>query len=384
MSSLRGRVAVVGVAESDLGEVAPGLTEQDLIGQAATRALADAGIAREEVDGLFCSSSTQPAPTLNAAEYLGIRPRYSDGSNIGGSSAVSHLLYAAGAIESGLIDVALIVYGSIQRSAARKLITPAAISAWEEPFRPRWPLTMYALAASRHMHQFGTTREQLAAVAVAARAWAQLNPVAFERGPLSVADVLAARPVCDPLGVRDCCLVTDGGGALVLTSAERAREAPKPAAHLLGCGVAHWHRDISQMPDLTVTAATESGARAFAMAGLTPADVDVVELYDAFTINPILFLEDLGFCAKGEGGEFVSAGRIAPGGELPVNTNGGGLSYCHPGMYGIFTVIEAVRQLRGEAGDRQQDDVEVALAHANGAVLSSQATALLGTEATLS
>jgi len=220
-------------------------------------------------------------------------------------------------------------------------------------------------------------------VAVAARRWAALNPKAFARDPLSVEEVLAARTVCDPLGVLDCCLVTDGGGALVVTGAERAARSGKPPAYLLGAGVAHWHRDISQMPDLTVTAATESGARAYAMAGLGPADVDVVQLYDAFTINPILFLEDLGFCAKGEGGAFVSGGRIAPGGELPVNTNGGGLSYCHPGMYGMFTVIEAVRQLRGEAGERQQDGVEVALAHGNGAVLSSQATALFGTEASL-
>jgi acetyl-CoA acetyltransferase len=384
VTSLRGRIAVVGAAESDLGEVGPLFSEQDLIGQAASRALADAGIDKSEVDGLFCASSVQPAPTLNAAEYLGIRPRYSDGSNIGGSSVISHLLYAAAAIEAGLIEVALLVYGSIQRSAAGKLVTPATVSVWEEPFRPRWPLTMYALAASRHMHEFGTTREQMAEVAVAARQWAALNPKAFARDPLTVEDVLAARMVSDPFGVLDCCLVTDGGGALVVTAAERAAHSRKPPAYLLGAGVAHWHRDISQMPDLTVTAATESGARAYAMAGLGPADVDVVELYDAFTINPILFLEDLGFCAKGEGGDFVSGGRIAPGGELPVNTNGGGLSYCHPGMYGMFTVIEAVRQLRGEAGDRQQDGVEVAMAHGNGAVLSSQATALFGTETSLS
>jgi acetyl-CoA acetyltransferase len=383
VTSLRGRIAVVGAAESDLGEVGPLFSEQDLIGQAASRALADAGIDKSEVDGLFCASSVQPAPTLNAAEYLGIRPRYSDGSNIGGSSVISHLLYAAAAIEAGLIEVALLVYGSIQRSTAGKLVTPATVSVWEEPFRPRWPLTMYALAASRHMQEFGTTREQMAEVAVAARQWAALNPKAFARDPLTIEDVLTARMVSDPLGVLDCCLVTDGGGALVVTAAERAAHSRKPAAYLLGAGVAHWHRDIAQMPDLTVTAATESGARAYAMAGLGPADVDVVELYDAFTINPILFLEDLGFCAKGDGGDFVSGGRIAPGGDLPVNTNGGGLSYCHPGMYGMFTVIEAVRQLRGEAGARQQAGVEVALAHGNGAVLSSQATALFGTETSL-
>src|SRR3990170_6287354 len=189
--------------------------------------------------------------------------------------------------------------------------------------------------------------------------------------------------ISDPLTVRDCCLVTDGGGAYVLTRTERVRDFPKPPAYLLGVGAAHWHRQISSMPDLTVTAAAESGQRAYEMAGLGPQDVDVVELYDAFTINTLLFLEDLGFCGKGEGGAFVSGGRIAPGGRLPVNTNGGGLSCVHPGMYGIFLLVEAVRQLRGEAGDRQQADVHVALAHGNGGQLSSQITAILGTQDTL-
>jgi acetyl-CoA acetyltransferase len=189
--------------------------------------------------------------------------------------------------------------------------------------------------------------------------------------------------VSDPLSVLDCCLVTDGGGALVLVRSERAKDFPKPPVYVLGAAAATWHRQIGSMPDLTVTAAAESGPRAFAMAGLTPKDVDVVELYDAFTINTLLFLEDLGFCAKGEGGAFVRNGRIAPGGALPVNTNGGGLSCCHPGMYGMFLLIEAVQQLRAEAGDRQVPGAEVALCHGNGGVLSSQVTALLGTAVTL-
>jgi acetyl-CoA acetyltransferase len=381
-TALRGRAAVVGVAESELGEVAPGIGELDLIGQAASAALAEAGIEKREVDALFAASSFLATPTLHAGEYLGIRPRYTDGTNVGGSSFVGHLLHATAAIEAGLAEVALIVYGSTQRSQGG-FASPNKLSPYEQPFAPRWPLTMYALAASRHMHEFGTTREQLAAVAVAARQWAQLNPKAFERGPLTMEEVLESRTISAPLTLRDCCLVTDGGGALVVTSAERAREAPLPAAYLLGAGEAHWHRDISRMPELTVTAASESGARAYEMAGLGVEDVDHLGLYDAFTINPILFLEDLGFCAKGEGGEFVCGGRIAPGGELPLNTNGGGLSYCHPGMYGIFLVIEAVRQLRGEAGERQIEGTEVALVNGNGAVLSSQATAILGTEATL-
>jgi acetyl-CoA acetyltransferase len=383
--SLRGRTAVVGVAESDLGIVADGMTEMDLVGQAATAALADAGLRKDDVGAVFCASSFLATPTLHAAEYLGIRPRYSDATNIGGASFVGHLLHAACAIEAGEIETALIVYGSVQRSGAGGFVSPAKLSPYEAPYRPRWPLTMYALAAARHMHEFGTTPQQLAEVAVAAREWALRNPRAYRHGagPLTVADVLGAARVSDPLGVLDCCLVTDGGGAVVLTSAERARTLRDDPAYLLGVAEAHWHRDISAMPSLTTTAAAESGPRAFAMAGLAPEDVDVVQLYDAFTINPILFLEDLGFCAKGDGGPFVAGGRIAPGGELAVNTNGGGLSYCHPGMYGIFMVIEAVRQMRGEAGARQQPGADVALVHGNGAVLSAQATALLGSERAL-
>jgi acetyl-CoA acetyltransferase len=233
------------------------------------------------------------------------------------------------------------------------------------------------------MHQFGTTREQLAAVAVAAREWALLNPKAWEKKPLTIDGVLSARMVSYPFTVRDCCLVTDGGGAIVVTSAERARSLKKPPAYVLGCGQSTTHASISSMPDLTVTGALISGKAAYQMAKLGASDVDAVELYDAFTINTILFLEDLGFCKKGEGGAFVSGGRIAPKGSLAVNTNGGGLSYCHPGMYGLFLLIEAVRQLRGECGPRQVKNCEVAIAHGNGGVLSSQATVILGTQATL-
>ncbi|GAA2828153.1 acetyl-CoA acetyltransferase [Kribbella solani] len=386
MRELRGATAICGVAESELGEVGPGRYSLDLLAEAAGRALADAGIAKSEVDGLFTAIAGRGMSNLDAGEYLGIRPRYTDGTMIGGSSFVAHLHHAALALTSGACDVALIAYGSTQRTDMRRpdaVRYPPELPSYEAPYRPRNPITGYALAAARHMHQYGTTREQLAEVAVAARQWAMLNPVAFKRDPLTVDDVLNARVVSSPLTTLDCCLVTDGGGAVVMTRADRARASRKPPAYVLGVGEAHWHRSIAQMPDLTVTAATESSARAYAMAGLGPRDVDVVELYDAFTINPILFLEDLGFCAKGEGGAFVSGGRIAPGGELPVNTNGGGLSYGHPGMYGIFTLIEAVRQIRGEGGERQQSSVDVAVAHGNGGQLSSQVTAILGSEVTL-
>jgi acetyl-CoA acetyltransferase len=376
-------IAIAGVAESDLGEATPGTTPVDLMAQASRRALDDCGLTVADVDGLFAAASQLPMPTLNLGEYLGVRPRYSDATNIGGSSFVAHVEHAAAAIGAGLCEVALIAYGSTQRTVGRHRASVQELSPYEAPYRPRLPIAGYALAASRHMHEFGTTREQLAEVAVAARGWARMNPVAWARDPLTVEDVLASPLVCDPFGVRDCCLVTDGGAAAVVVSAERAKALRKPPVHVLGVASEHTHRHISSMPDLTRTCAVESGARAFAQAKLTPADVDVVELYDAFTITPILFLEDLGFCAKGEGGAFVSGGRIAPGGELPVDTNGGGLSYAHPGMYGLLLLVEAVRQLRGECGERQVADCHVALAHANGGVLSSECTAVLGSDATV-
>ncbi len=381
--SIRGSIAIVGAAESDLGEVGPGFTPLDLIGQATTRALADAGLEKKDVDGLFSASVYYQMPTLSVGEYLGIRPRYSDATMTGGSSFVSHLLHAAAAIEAGLCEIALITYASTQLSEGGFRSASDPPTPYETPYRPRYPVSMYALAASRHIHEYGTTRRQLAEVAVAARKWAKLNPKAYKRDHLTLEDVLASRMISSPLSLLDCCLVTDGGGALIVTSAGRAKDLHKPPVYLLGAGEAHWHRNISQMPDLTVTAAVESGSRAYEMAGVRSEDVDVAMLYDAFTINPILFLEDLGFCGKGEGGTFVEDGRIAPGGELPVNTNGGGLSYSHPGMYGLLLLIEAVRQLRGECGGRQVEGAEIALANGNGGVLSSQVTAVLGTENTL-
>lgn len=379
---LRGKSAIVGTGNAGFGE-APGLTAYDIMAEAGLAALADAGLRLSDVDGLFCTMMEDSMPALMAAEYLGICPRFIEGTMTGGSSFVNYLSSATMALEAGLCDVALIVYGSNQRTASGKLVTASRPPPYETMYRPRYPISAYALSAARHMHEFGTTREQLADVAVAARAWAQHNPEAFARDDLTREDVLASRMVCDPLTVRDCCLVTDGGGAVVMVRSERARDFPKPPVYVLGSAAESTHRRISQMPDFTVTAARESGARAFAAAGVAPSDIDVVELYDAFTINTILFLEDLGFCKKGEGGAFVAEGRIAPDGALPVNTNGGGLSCVHPGMYGIFTVIEAARQIRGDAPGLQIDNVDLALAHGNGGTLSSQVTAILGSENTL-
>ena len=379
---LRGRTAIVGIGNTRRWN-APGRTPFDQLQEAAVLALEDCGLRMTDVDGLFCAMSTSGLPVLNVAERLGIKPRHADGTMVGGASFLFHLQSAMSALANGLCDTALICYGSNQLTSGGKLASMPDPQPYEAPFKPRYPISSYALAAARHMHEYGTTRAQLADVAVAARDWARLNPDAFVRDPLTRDEVLASRMVSDPLTRADCCLVTDGGAAIVLTRADRARDLAGTPAYVLGTGIAVSHRQISAMPDLATTCAVESGQRAYAMAGVTAKDIDHLMVYDAFTINTLLFLEDLGFCAKGEAGALVSSGAISPGGRLPVNTNGGGLSCNHPGMYGLFTLIESVEQLRGQCGARQVDGVELSLAHANGGVLSSQATAILGTAAAL-
>ncbi|HEX6704690.1 MAG TPA: acetyl-CoA acetyltransferase [Albitalea sp.] len=377
----RGRTAIVGAATFGVGKT-PGHEAMDLAALASLRALAEAGLTPGDVDALFIAQPQDTLATLSFAEYLGIEPKVTSNNRSGGSAFLLHLEHAALALDAGLADVALIAYGSNQATASGKLVQTSRPSNWEAPYKPLRPISSYALAAARHMHRYGTTKRQLAEVAVAARRWAQLNPEAVAREPLDLDSVVNARLVSDPLGVRDCCLVTDGAAAVVMVRAERAPDHAARPVYLLGAASAVTHADIAAMPDLTVTGAAQSGGRAFAQAGVGPADIDVLQLYDAFTINPILFLEDLGFCAKGEGGPFVEGGRIGPGGSLPVNTSGGGLSYCHPGMFGLFTVVESVRQLRGDAGARQVAGAKLALAHGNGGVLSSQATAIFGTAET--
>lgn len=378
----RGKTAIVGAATFGIGK-APGFEAIDLAARASLLALAQAGLKPSDVDALFIAQPQDTLAGLSFAEYLGIHPKLTDNNRTGGSAFLLHVAHAALALDAGLCDVALIAYGSNQATATGKLISTVRPSIYEAPYKPLTPITSYALAAARHMHQYGTTKRQLAEVAVAARQWAKLNPEAAMRDDLSLDDVVNARLVSDPLGLRDCCLVTDGAAAIVMTRADRAKDHANKPAYVLGAASATSHREIANMPDLTVTAARESGARAYAQAGVSAGDIDVVQVYDAFTINTILFLEDLGFCAKGEGGHFVADGRIAPGGVLPVNTNGGGLSCCHPGMYGLFTLVESVRQLRAEAGERQVPDAELALAHGNGGVLSSQATVILGAASTV-
>lgn len=386
---LRGKAACVGLATAGVGE-APGRNAMELMAEAAIAALEDARIPLDKVDGLFAASAFHSMAAMSLAEHLGLRPSFSDGSNIGGSSFMAHALLAAMALEAGLIEVAVIAYGSNQRTAGgfKSISEPMP---FEAEYGPRNPITAYALAASRYCHAFGATRADLAEVAVAARAWANLNPEAVARGSLSVEDVLAARMISDPLGKLDCCLVTDGAAAIVLTRADRAADGPRTPVYLLGAAMEHHHRMISAMPDLTRTAAAESGPRALEMAGVGLGDLDTVQLYDAFTINTLLFLEDIGFCGKGEAKDYIAAGGIAPGGALPVNTNGGGLSAVHPGMYGLFVTIEAIRQIRAAAGEDEGprgaggwiDGARLSLAHGNGGVLSSQVTTVWGHEETL-
>lgn len=382
MTDLRGKIAIVGAATKGSGIAPPGWTMMELAAQAAIEALGQANVRVDQVDGLFGAHMTRVLWLVEFAEYMGIAPSYVDGTQIGGAAFEAHCLSAAMALDAGLCDYALIIFSATTRSGRGPWPTLSEPTIYREPYIKDGIVT-YAMAAARHMHDFGTTREQLAEVAVAARQWAAANPEAFMRDPLTVEDVIAARMISSPLGVRDCCLVTDGAAAIVLTRADRAKDHAARPAYMLGGGVAFSHVDPSQMRSLTTTVAKESGRRAFSMARVSATQVDALQLYDAFTINVLLFLEDLGFCPKGEGGRFIQGGRIAPGGALPVNTNGGGLSCVHPGMYGAFLLVETFRQISRNASGRQLERADVLIAHGNGGNLSTQATTIWGSEATL-
>ncbi|WP_223479448.1 acetyl-CoA acetyltransferase [Oricola indica] len=379
---------IVGAGDVPLedGKVVGGGSVLQVQARAAKAALDDARLSMGDVDGLLVAGlwgvpGPGLLPSVTLGEYLGIAPRFADTTNIGGSAFEAHVAHAAMAIEKGYCDVALIVYGSTQRSERSRtlggrpsILTMQFENVWGIP----QPVGGYAMAARRHMHEFGTTEEQLAEIAVATRKWASLNPAATKRDPITIYDVMNSMPIADPLKLLDCCLVTDGAGAIVMTTADNARAHGAKAIHLRGYGEAHTHWSIGTMPDLArLTAAEIASRHAFEMAGVSHDAIDLVECYDSFTITVLMTLEALGFCKPGEGGAFVSGQRTAPGGAFPLNTNGGGLSYCHPGMYGMFLLIEAVRQLRGEAGERQVDNVNTALVHGTGGTLSSGATVIL-------
>ncbi|MEU1644976.1 acetyl-CoA acetyltransferase [Micromonospora zamorensis] len=375
-------MAIVGAAECDLGST--GKSTLTLQTQAVTRALADAGLTLADVDGL-ATTGVSRFSTTQLAEYLGQQPRWVDSTFVGGSAAEMMVARATQAIDAGQASTVVISFASNQRSARSRSLggiveehTPEA--QFEAPYGPLYPLSYYAMAAQQYFHRYGGTREKLAEIAVAAREWALLNPAAFRygAGPLTVDDVLAAPMVSSPLTVADCCLVTDGGGAVVITTLDRARDLRHPPVRVLGYGERSTNTSMTAVEDLTVAGARESGREAFARAGITPADVDVLEVYDSFTITAALSIEALGFCGPGEVLDFIQGGRIRPGGELALDTSGGGLSYCHPGQYGVLLLVEAVRQLRGEAGARQVPDARVAVAHGTGGILSTHATVVLG------
>ena len=378
---LRKNVAIVGAAESDFGTV-PDKTVHELHAQAAVRAIEDAGIDRNEIDGLFSCGGTDQLHVLQLSEYLGLHPRYLDSTLVGGSSWETFVEHAVLALQAGRCSAALLVYASTAKSdvarryrSADAALSPRGPNQYEVPFGPTL-ISKYAMIARRHMYQYGTTSEQLAAIAVAMRKNAGRNPRAVMRDPITVDDVLSSRLIADPLHLLDCCLRTDGGGAVILTTAERARSLRKPPVWVIGMGSAESHLSMAQMEDLTVSPAVRSGAQAFAEAGITPKDVDVLEVYDAFTIMVLLTLEALGFCQPGEGGPFVEDGKLAYDGALPTNTDGGGLSSNHPGMRGLFLLIEATRQLRGESTG-QVPDAKIAVCNATGGFMSHCSTIVL-------
>ena len=384
MESLRGKVAIVGAADTEVGKL-PGCGATELAAEAALRALEDAGLSKGRIDGLVtCASMAEPHmyPAEVMAEHLQIFPRYCLGSPAGGATTFSSIFQAATAIANGVCETVLVTLADSLRSGltreqAMRLQSSTGHRQFEIPFGPTVP-AYYALIARAHMDAYGTTPEQLAAVAVHARQHAVRHPAAQMREPIGIEDVLGSRLIADPLHLLDCSLVSDGGAAIVLTSAERAADFPHRPVYLLGAGEGHSHEHISQAHSLTTSAAIQSGQRAFDMAGLRPADVDVAGIYDCFTPVVLILLEDLGFCSKGEGGAFVAAGETALGGSLPVNTHGGLLSHCHPGNPGaMFHLTEAVAQLRHAAGARQVEGAEVALVHAQGGVMSSHATLIL-------
>lgn len=383
--TLRGSVAIVGIGDTEVGKL-PGRNATELTIDAAARALRDAGLPKGSIDGIVTSNSMVDPHMYHAetvAEKMGLFPKWCMTLAAGGATSFAAVHHAAAAIATGLCETVLIssadnLRTGLTREAATKQQSSTADPQFEAPYGAPVPVS-YAFVARAHMHEFGTTPEQLAAVAVSARRHAGLHPGAEKRDPISVDDVLASRMIADPLHLLDCSLVSDGGSAVIVTSADRARDFPHPPVYLLGAGEGHTHEHISAAPSLVSSAAKESGEQAFSMAGLGPADVDFAELYDCFTPVVLIELEDLGFCAKGEGGTFVEAGNLDLGGTLPTNTHGGLLSHSHPGNPGsMFALTEAVTQLRHDADERQVEGAEVGLVHAQGGVLSSHCTLLLG------
>ncbi|MEE8314812.1 MAG: acetyl-CoA acetyltransferase [Myxococcota bacterium] len=373
-------IAIVGVSESDFGTV-PDKTVLELHAQGAVRALEDSGLRKNDIDGLFSVGGGMHL--LELSEYLGIHSKFLDSTSVGGSSWESLVEHAVLALKAGKCSTALLVYASTAKSDVRRRLrsadaasAPRGVSAFETPFGPTL-ISKYALVARRHMHQYGTTSEQLAAISVATRKNATRNPKAVMQDPITVEDVLNSRMIADPLHLLECCLRTDGGGAVILTTAERARDLKKPPVWVLGEGGADSRLTMSQGGDLLISPAVRAAEIAFGEAGITVDDIDTLQVYDSFTITVLVTLEALGFCKPGEGGAFVEDGKLAWDGALPTNTDGGGLSSNHPGMRGLFLLVEATRQLRGES-TAQAPNPRIAVCNGTGGFMSHCGTVVLG------
>ncbi|MDZ7885109.1 MAG: thiolase [Mycobacterium sp.] len=385
---IRGVAAIIGAAETTrLGKI-PDMSVLGLHLDAARNALLDCGIKPQEIDGVATTGSVNitPVSPVVTSHYLGLVPRWIDSTSVGGGSFMMLVRHAAAALAAGMCEVVLITHGESGRSGVGVPgLGEDRTSPWaqfEKPYGPMGAATLFPLGVLRYMKDFGLTHEQLAEVSVAQRKWAAMNPRALAKDPITVDDVLASRIVAYPMHLLECCLVADGGGAVIMTTAERAQnmDLPHPPIYVLGAGEAAETPMISQMQDMTTSRAFRiSGKSAFAEAGIVHADVDHLMIYDAFAHNPIYGLEDLGFLGRGEAGAFIAAGHTSPGGDLPMNTNGGGLSYAHTGMYGMFAIQESVRQLRGTA-PAQVEEVKISVAHGVAAYFAAASTLVLGNE----
>ncbi|WP_319517654.1 thiolase family protein [uncultured Martelella sp.] len=385
--SLRNSAVIIGVGESDIGRM-PHMSGLGLNAQAAMRAVADAGISYRDIDGLLTAYSfTEPYFMLGSvlAEYLGISPRYGGSLVVGGASPAVMLHHAAQSVATGQANTVLVCAGENRATGMSRDEAVSALSAvghpyFEAPYGIGIP-SLYALVARAYMEKYGTTRAEMAAVSVNTRKHALLHPNAHMKTEITIDDVLSSKPISDPLNVLDCCLISDAGGAFIVTTPERAADMAGTPVFLAGIGQAHTHEHLTSAPSLTEFGAEQSSQAAYAMAGLGPSDMDMAMLYDCFSIVPIIEMEELGLVPRGQGGAFFASGEAAIGGKLPVNTHGGMLSHAHAGAAGgLLALIEATRQLRGEAGERQVADAKAAVVHSEGGILSSHCTAVLTAE----
>ena len=381
MPNMKDTCAIVGIGETKFGTL-PGVSNAALCIEAAKNAIENAGLINKDVDGLL---SPQPSSemffSLRLGEKMGLRLKYTTSLDVGGAAPVAMVQHAVMAINAGLCNTVVCVYGGSPRSghgSGSGVGYPVKVSREDEfmsPFGQVAPMHGYAMACQRHMYEFGTTSKQLGAIAVACRKHASMTENAQQRQPITIGDYMSSKMYCDPFRLLDICQVTDGGAAVVVTSIERAKNLKHKPIYVSGMGNRHPGWGIGQATSMTTTGAKESSEMAYKMAGMTPKDIDIAEIYDCFTYTLLVTLEDYGFCEKGEGGPFVEGGRIEIGGELPVNTSGGLLSQGH--LEGMNHITEAVRQLRGDCGPRQVKNAEVAIVSGNGGILSTHSTLIL-------